>query len=104
MNEKIFNFFSKKVGSLKVDGREYALCHPLNLEISEKGEVIVTCTAVDRVGNFYDLCWLPWADFSDNWGNPVIKKNRKYIRVGKYERLLVKGIEELISYLERRKL
>jgi len=104
MNEKLFLYFSRKIGSLKVDGREYAFCHPLRLEVDEKGGLLVTCTAVDRAGNFYDFYWLPWADFSDNWGNPVIKRNRKYIRVGKYERLLVKDIEELISYLERRKL
>ena len=97
MNEKIFNFFSKKVGNAKIDGREYAFCHPLNLEIGEKGEVIVACTVVDRAGNFYDLCCLPWTDFcSDDWGNPVIKK------IGKYEELPVKNIEEIISYLERR--
>ena len=90
------------MGSAKIDGCEYAFCHPLRLEVDEKGEHLVTCTAVDRAGNFYDLSWLPWADFSDNWGNPVIKKIRKYIKVGKYERLLVNDIEEIISYLERR--
>lgn len=102
MNEKLFNFFSKKVGSAIIHENEFAFCHPLRLEVDERGGLLVTCTAVDREGNFYDFCWLPWADFSDNWGNPVIKRNRKYIRVGKYERLLVKDIEEIISYLERR--
>lgn len=96
MNEKIFNFFSKKVGSLKVDRCEYAFCHPLRLEVDEKGGHLVTCTAVDRAGNFYDLSWLPWADFSDNGGSPLIK------RIGKYEDLPLKNIEEIISYLERR--
>lgn len=99
MNEKLFNFFSKKVGSTKIDGREYAFCHPLNLEIGEKGEVIVACTVVDCEGNFYDLCCLPWTDFcSDDWGNPVIRK------IGTYEQLPVRNVEEIISYLERRKL
>lgn len=99
MNEKLFLYFSRKIGCLKVDGREYALCHPLNLEISEKGEVIVACTAIDRVGNFYDFCWLPWADFcSDDWGNPFVKK------IGRYEELPVKDVDELISYLKGRKL
>jgi len=97
MNEKLFLYFSRKIGSLKVDGREYAFCNPLNLKISEKGEAIVTCTAVDREGNFYDFYWLPWADFySNDWGNPFVKK------IGKYEDLPLKNIEEIISYLERR--
>lgn len=96
MNEKLFLYFSRKIGNLKVDGREYAFCHPLNLEINEKGEAIVTCTVVDEEGDFYDLCWLPWADFSDNGGSPLIK------RIGKYEDLPLKNIEEIISYLERR--
>ena len=96
MNEKLFLYFSRKIGSLKVDGREYAFCHPLKLEINEKEEVIVTCTVVDDEGDFYDLCWLPWADFCDNSGSPVIK------RIGKYEELPGKNIEEIISYLERR--
>lgn len=38
MSEKLFVFFSGKIGSLKVDGREYAFCHPLDLEIDEFGE------------------------------------------------------------------
>ena len=96
MNEKLFLYFSRKIGSLKIDEREYAFCHPLNLEISEKGEAIVTCTVVDDEGDFYDLYWLPWVDFSDNGGSPLIK------RIGKYEELPVKNIEEIISYLERR--
>ncbi len=96
MNEKLFLYFSRKIGCLKVDGREYAYCHPMKLEINEKGDVIVACTVVDKEGNFYDL-WLSWADFClDN--NPVIK------RIGKYEELPVKNTDEIISYLERRKL
>lgn len=99
MNEKIFNFFSKKVGSARIEGREYAFCHPLLLEVDEKGGLLVTCTAVDKEGYFYNLWWLPWACFpAEDWGNPVIK------RVGKYEELPVKDAEELISYLEGRKL
>ncbi len=98
MNEKLFLYFSQKIGSLKVDGREFAFCHPLKLETNEKGEAIVTCTVVDEEGDFYDLCWLPWADFNDNWGSPVIK------RIGKLEDLPVRNIEKVISYLERRKL
>jgi hypothetical protein len=94
MNE--FLFFSQKIGSLKVDGREYAFCHPLKLENDGNRGFVVTCTVVDDEGNFYDLCWMPWADFSDNGGNPLIK------RIGKYEELPVKNIEEIISYLERR--
>ncbi len=96
MNEKLFSYFSEKLGSAKIDGCEYAFCHPLRLEIDEKGGLLVTCTAVDREGNFYDLCWLPWADFSDNSGSPVL------MRIGKFEELPVKYIEEIISYLERR--
>ena len=96
MSEKLFLYFSRKIGTLKVGGREYAFCHPLKLETNEKEEVIVTCTVVDDEGEFYDLCWLPWADFSDNGGKPVIKK------IGKYEELPVKNIGEIISYLERR--
>ena len=96
MNEKLFSYFSEKIGSAKIDGREYAFCHPLNLEIGDKGEAIVTCTVVDEEEDFYDLCWLPWADFSDNGGSPLIK------RIGKYEDLPLKNIEEIISYLERR--
>ncbi len=96
MNEKLFSYFSEKIGSAKIDGCEYAFCRPLNLEIKEKGEVIVACTAIDKEGNFYDL-WLPWADFClDDWGNPFVKK------IGKYEELPTKNIEEIISYLERR--
>lgn len=96
MNEKLFLYFSRKIGSVTFDGHEYAFCHPLNLELNESGELGVTCTAVDEEGDFYDLYWLPWADFSDNGGNPLIK------RIGKYEDLPVKNIEEIISYLERR--
>lgn len=96
MNEKLFLHFSEKIGCTEVDGREYAFCHPLKLDIRNKGEVIVACTVVDKEGNFYDL-WLSWTDFClDNWGNPVIK------RIGKYEELPVKNIQEIISYLERR--
>ena len=97
MNEKLFLYFSRKIGSLKIDGSEYAFCHPLLLEVDEKGGLLVTCTVVDREGNFHELYWLPWADFcSDNGGKPLIK------RIGKYEELPVKNIEEIISYLERR--
>ena len=96
MNERPFLYFSRKIGSLKVGEREYAFCHPLKLENDGNGGLVVTCTVVDDEGDFYDLSWLPWADFSDNWGNPVIK------RIGKLEELPVKNIEEIISYLERR--
>ena len=97
MNEKLFLYFSRKIGSLKIDGREYAFCHPLNLEINESGELGVTCTAVDEEGDFYDLWWRPRPKFcADNWSKPVIK------RIGKLEDLPVKNIEEIISYLERR--
>ena len=96
MNKKLFLYFSEKIGNTKIDGREYAYCHPMKLEINEKGDVIVACTIVDKEGYFYDL-WLSWADFClDNWGKPVIK------RIGKYEELPVKDIEEIISYFERR--
>lgn len=99
MNEKLFLYFSRKIGSVTIDGHEYAFCHPLKLEIDEKGGHVVTCTTVDREGNFYDFCWFPWADFcSDDWGNPFVKK------IGRYEELPVKDVGELISYLEGRKL
>ncbi len=95
MNEKLFLYFSEKIGNVKIDGRKYAFCHPLKLEIDERG-VIVAGTVVDKEGIFYDL-WLPWADFClDDWDKPVIK------RIGKYEELPVKNIQEIISYLQRR--
>ncbi len=95
MNEKLFLYFSEKIGSVNIDGREYAYCNPMKLEINEKG-VIVAGTVVDKEGNFYDL-WLLWEDFClDNWSKPVIK------RIGKYEELPVKNIQEIISYLQRR--
>lgn len=98
MNKKLFLFFSKLIGNTKIDGREYAYCNPMKLEINEKRDVIVAGTVVDKEGNFYDL-WLSWEDFClDNWGSPVIR------RIGKYEELPVKDIEEIISYLERRRL
>ena len=97
MNERLFLYFFGKIGSLKVDGREYAFCHPLKLENDGNRGLVVTCTAVDEEGNFYELYWLPWADFcSDDGGKPVIK------RIGKFEELPVKNVEEIISYLERR--
>ena len=96
MNEKLFLYFSRKIGTVTIDGQEYAFCHPLKLDIRDKGEVIVACTAVDEEGDFYDL-WLHWADYClDNWGKLVIK------RIGKIEELPVKNIDEIISYLERR--
>ena len=97
MNEKLFLYFSRKIGSVTFDGHEYAFCHPLNLELNESGELGVTCTAVDEEGDFYDLWWRPRPKFcADNWSKPVIK------RIGKLEDLPVKNIEEIISYLERR--
>ena len=95
MNEKLFLYFSEKIGCTEIDGREYAFCHPLKLDIDKRG-VIVACTAIDKEGNFFDL-WLPWTDFClDNWSKPVVR------RIGKYEELPVKNINEIISYLERR--
>ena len=97
MNEKLFLYFSRKIGSVTFDGHEYAFCHPLNLEINESGELGVTCTAVDEEGDFYDLWWRPRPKFcADNLSKSVIK------RIGKLEDLPVKNIEEIISYLERR--
>lgn len=96
MSEKMFLFFCRKIGSLKVDGREYAFCHPLNLEVNESGELGVTCIAVDKNGDFYDLWWLPRPKFcTDNWSKPVIK------RIGKYKELPEKNIQKIKSYLDR---
>ena len=98
MNEKLFLYFSRKIGSLKVDGRKYAFCHPLNLELKENGELGVTCTAVDDVGDFYDLWWLPRPKFcADNLGKPVIK------RIGKFKELPEKIINKIESYLDKSK-
>ena len=98
MNEKLFLYFSRKIGSLKIDGHEYAFCHPLNLEINESGELGVTCTAVDMDGDFYDLWWLPRPKYcADNWSKAVIK------RIGKYEELPEKIINKIGSYLEKLK-
>ena len=93
MNEKLFTFFSGKVGGAEIDGREYAFCHPPKLEIDGIGELVVTCTAVDKEGNFYDLWW-----FQSACSRPLVK------RIGKYEELPVKNIEEVISYLEQDRL
>lgn len=96
MKEKLFLYFSEIIGNTMIDGREYAFCYPMKLDIINKGDVIVACTVVDKEGNFYDL-WLSWEDFClDNWGKLVIK------RIGKIEELPVKTIQEIISYFERR--
>ena len=96
MNEKLFLYFSRKIGSVTFDGHEYAFCHPLNLEINESGELGVTCTAVDEVGNFYDLWWVPRPKYcADNWSKPVIKK------IGKFTELPEKIINKIESYLEK---
>lgn len=95
MSEKMFLFFCRKIGSLKVDGREYAFCHPLSLEINENRELGVACTAVDDEGNFYNLWWLQLGcSYSDNWGKPLVKK------IGKYQELPEKNIQKIKSYLD----
>jgi hypothetical protein len=96
MNEKLFLYFFRKIGSVTFNGHEYAFCHPMKLKINKKGDVIVACTVVDKEGNFYDLS-LSWVDYClDNWGKLLIE------RIGKIEELPVKNIQEIISYLERR--
>ena len=88
MNEKLFLYFSRKIGSLKVDGREYAFCHPLDVEIDEFGEFRVVCTVVDEEGDFYDFWWY-------NWGNP------QFERIGCLQELPKENIQKIKSYLDR---
>lgn len=98
MNEKLFLYFSRKIGSLKVDGHEYAFCHPLDLEIDEFGELVAACTVVDEEGDFYDLWWSQSGCTYENLGKPVVK------RIGKYEELPEKNIQKIKIYLEEDRL
>lgn len=93
MDEKLFLFFFRKLGSTMIDGCEYAYCCPMNLEINENGELVIACTVVDRAGNFYSLEWLQFGN--DNWGNPIVKS------IGKFQELPEKIINKIESYLEK---
>ena len=93
--EKLFIFFSRKLGSTMINGCEYAYCCPWNLEINESGELVVACTVVDREGNFYGLEWLQFGN--ENWGNPIVKK------IGKFKELPEKIINKIDSYLNKKK-
>ena len=93
MNEKLFLLFSRKVGSAEIDGREYAFCYPPKLEVDGIGELVVTCTAVDRQGSFYGLWW-----FQSGSSRPLVK------RIGMYEELPVKNLQEIVAYLEQDRL
>lgn len=93
MDDKLFLFFFRKLGSTTINGNEYAYCCPWNLEINENGELVVAGVIVDREGNFYNLEWLQFGN--ENWGNPVIKK------IGKFKELPEKIINKIESYLEK---
>ena len=95
-----FFFFSQKIGSLEVNGCEYAFCHPLNLTINERGGLEVACLGVDREGDYYELRWLPRGRSRDDLdvSSLVVK------RIGKYEELSKKNRQKIESYLKRDKL
>jgi hypothetical protein len=98
MNE--FFFFSQKIGSLEVDGREYAFCHPLSLAVNEYGRLEFACVGIDREGDYYELRWLPRGRSHDDLdvSSLVVK------RIGKYEDLSKKNRQKIESYLKRDKL
>ena len=96
----MFFFFSQKIGSLEVNGCEYAFCHPLNLVINECGGLEVACVGVDRNGDYYELRWGPRGRSRDD-----LDVSRLFVkRIGKYEQLSRKNIQKIESYLKRDKL
>jgi len=97
---EMFFFFSQKIGSLEVNGCEYAFCHPLSLAVNEHGRLEFACVGVDRNGDYYGLRWVPRGRSRDDLDDSslVVK------RIGKYEELSRKNIQRIESYLKRDKL
>lgn len=88
MNEKLFEFFSKKIGSVEIDERQYAFCHVPKLDVDGLGGLFVWCTLVDRKENFYEIVWLRSGD------SPIVKL------IGGVQDLPLKNMQEMVAYLE----
>lgn len=88
MNERLFMYFSKKVGSVEIEGREYAFCHVPKLDVDGLGGLFAWATCVDMKENFYEFTWLRSSD------GVIVKL------IGGVQDLPLKNMREIVAYLK----